>query len=140
MKEIYQKTDSDCQKCSLCFLLNKNYDEVPDFTDGMDKYNMSDSDKDLFDERLDVYLKSLGLFRLDVEVNVNEKGLLYLPYSSFVPMQVIGVLKKKDTPFSHAVVLDVSNKNARILFDPKKDSDYEIKDITHVEYILKYFK
>lgn len=136
--KVFQKTESDCQRCSYAYVLNLTYDEVPDFVDKLPAFNFKEEDGDIFDKRIDNFLKSIGYLRLIVDCKYDkEKEMLTIPYCSKDEILQIGVLKKEGRKYSHAVVLKVEKNNVSIIFDPKKNSDYDITDITHIEYLFK---
>lgn len=135
MKKIYQRTDSDCQKCALAVLLDKEYEEIPDFAEGIDMNIIMKEQADIFDARLDKYLEENGMFRVDCKVSYTDE-LLIIPYVSKTQL-AIGILRKNERKYSHAVVIEVSFNRCSIVFDPKKNSDYDLKDITYIEFICK---
>ena len=140
MKKYYQKNNKDCLQCSLGTLLNIDYNTIPAFYEAIkDMNNPTKEEGDRFDESVDKWLYDNGFIRVYIEMPYSENGVLF-PYFSVKPIKFLGILKKKDRNFSHSVVLELKEKDCTIIHDPKKYSDYDIRDLTHIEKIFPILK
>lgn len=127
---IIQKHGKDCLQACLSELLEISYEEIPEF------YMMYPKDVDLFSAELDGWLRSRGYFRILMDSRYDEEsGSVNMPLVSLESYRCIGVLEKPERSYSHAVVLEVKNGKI-ILHDPKPDSDYDLRDLIQIEFIL----
>lgn len=127
----YQRNDKDCLQVCLSELLNIPYEYIPKF------YEYYGDDSGLFSKKFDEWLKSLRLIRILVNVTIVDNSIV-MPYVSMMPYRCLGILQKKDRPYSHCVLLRVES-NMTYCEDPKPDSEYTLADITGIEIITGEF-
>ncbi len=66
-----------------------------------------------------------------------ESYAIHMPYVSSKFFRCIGILKKPDRKYSHAVVLSVTDNSKIEMDDPKEDSDYDLSDIKQIELFFR---
>lgn len=137
MKYINQKHEKDCLQATLANLLGISYNTIPDF---WKYYNGEDNGE--FTIILDDFLADMGCFRFLVDVTYEDNKIKLPFYFSSPTITGIGILKKKDRWWSHAVLMEISRNQDKfsvtILHDPKPNSEYTIEDIIQVEIIIKW--
>lgn len=130
---IMQKHDKDCLQASLSELLKIDYSEIPEF------YKLYPNVDD-FSNAIDEWLTERGYFRVLIASKYNpDEGNIAFPLVSLKEYKCIGILEKSYRDYSHAVVLEVKD-NRCILHDPKPDSDYDLRDLISIEFILPIMK
>jgi hypothetical protein len=134
---IKQRNDRDCLQCCLAELLNIDYDVIPKFYEAYPKdlNNCQPEESKKFTKLFDDWLNSLGFFRILFDVKYDD-GNIKMPYISIKNLKMIGILKKENRMFSHCVILKNNRKTIEI-DDPKKNSDYDIRDIIGIEILCK---
>jgi hypothetical protein len=137
-KYINQKTDKDCIQVSLCNLLGIEYNSIPEF---YKEYEQT-KDGNLFEDRVDEFLKSIGRCRITLPVQNNNGDLSVDFFISENNVRCLGILGKKERGYTHSVVLEII-KNERgayrmkIEHDPKPNTDYDIGDLLFIELVVK---
>jgi hypothetical protein len=133
---IMQKNDRDCLTCCLAELLQIEYSDIPKFYEiypqDLDKCN--DTQDYEFRKQFDEWLDSKGYMRIMIDIEVKD-GIIKMPYISR-PFKCFGILKKEKRSYSHIVILTIHDREV-LIDDPKQNSDYELKDIIGIEFILK---
>ena len=130
---INQRNKKDCTQATLANLLNIPYEKIPAFYEEYEKTGD-------FLGPLDAWLKSIGRYRLSVDVTWKGEEL-QLPFVVFTDsVKAVGVLGKDDRPYTHAVLLEIrfsdGEYKTRILHDPRPDTDYDIFDLVSIELLL----
>ncbi len=121
---MLQKHGKDCLQTVLSEGLNIDYDLIPRFYENDDTWQ----------ERYNLWLHQMGLFRVLVDVEYTET--MKFPYCSEAPVLLIGILHKKPRKHDHAVILELT-ENEVIMHDPKPKSDYDLTDLVQVEIIFR---
>lgn len=126
MKKVYQKGKDDCYRAAIATYFNLDYESVPDFM----------PDEGMF-ERIEVFLNKLGFTKFFYPCSLET-----IPLIRQKEFYCVGVLKKPDREFSHAVILKVDNdfKGDECLVsvhhDPLVDSDYTIDDLWGFNFFI----
>ena len=132
-----QKHDADCLQCCLSDLLDIPYEDIPEFYKlyADEARKATDWSDDLFEIKYNEFLESKGYIRIMFDAEF-EDGALKSPY---IPKEYrcIGVMKKKDRSYTHAVILNFHKDNTITWEDPKPNSDYEFSDLVKIELIVK---
>ena len=134
---IKQKNNKDCHICCLSEVLGIPYNEIPKFYEYYPEYG---NDENLFKDKYDAWLHSVGYIRLMADVTYNEsENLVNIPYHSLRKYKAIANLNKSDRVFSHSVVINVDdfNKGKIQMIDPNDNSDFDLRDIKKIEYFFK---
>lgn len=126
-----QRNNKDCLICCLADLLEIDYESIPKFY----KLNVSGQPEDI--RLFDAWLYSIGYYRIltDVEFDA-ERAHVKVPYLS-LPVYALGVVQKPSRVYAHIVIVHLTKDSLTIVHDPKPDSDYTIKDIIQIEFIVK---
>lgn len=141
VKLVKQRHSKDCFTAVLSSLLDIEYENIPKFyklfPSKDDMPSESDNATDEFRIQFDSWLKSHGYYRVLFDVKYNEESKkVDMPYCSLDVYYCVGILRKPERTYDHAVVLHVTQEDITIL-DPKNGSDYEISDIIGIEIITK---
>lgn len=134
MNYAYQKTDADCYRTTVSNLLQMPYEEVPGFLTGTKEGDDIQAKWDAFDE----WLNSIGKVRIEFKVAYDKSIEAYKMDTLVAAKDVLCIftLKKPYLWFSHAVLGAKKLKSLEIVFDPKRSSDYDLDDLTSIEYIF----
>lgn len=135
---IMQKNDRDCLVCCLAEVFGIPYESIPKFYEAfpVELQDTTDAHGDDFAKRYNTWLETMGYTHIYIEAKFNkEKDLVEyygMPRKDFVG---IASMKKAHRPYSHAVV--IKNKDGIVeVIDPKKNSDYELEDLTEIEIFV----
>jgi hypothetical protein len=132
MKYIYQKHTKDCLQATLSNLLSLPYSIIPEFY----KY-YENEDKDKWINMLTDFLDDHGYFRILLNVRIENDLIMPINIYNNSPLLCIGILEKKGRNYAHAVLLEYLNNNFTIIHDPKRNTEYDIRDLIQIELILK---
>jgi hypothetical protein len=136
MRKVYQRYDNDCMRASLATLLNKKYEEIPDFCKDIYKINRTEAEATkLFQSRLKKFYNKNSLLSIVCDVKIL-KDYIRMPSVS-EPLYAIGILYKKRY-FAHAVVVYVDKYGIKIVHNPQKnDTVYTIDNLVSIIYLIK---
>jgi len=126
---VMMRTDKDCLQACLSELLNLPYEKIPAF------YESNGQNVEHFWYEVDAWLKSIGLFRIVLNASYDsERDAVRIPLLSLKTYRCLGVLEKPGRAYTHSVVLEISDGTCQ-LCDPKKNSEYDLKDLIQIEII-----
>lgn len=139
MEKEYQRHHRDCLQCTLATLLSVPYESIPEFYKTIaDMNSPTKEEAEAFERQYWDWLKSNGYVVIEVKAKYVEGGTIEVPFVSLDEYFCLGTLKKEHRNFSHSVVLRVTNNNNIELYhDPKRNSDYDIRDLISIDFIFR---
>lgn len=131
MKKYYQKTHNDCVTATIATLLQVDPKTIPLFIENGKQWC-----KDYYDW----LLKKHGLYAIRLS---RDKYISDGRIDISKDIKCIGILHKKENKHTHAVIIDIVKTNEvleySIFHDPKKNSEYEIEDLSEIEFLCKLY-
>jgi hypothetical protein len=133
MKNMMRKKD-DCFRCCIAELLDIPYEDVPDFFG--DEIENKFTEDHIY-KRLADWLEKKGIARLYIPCTSKN----FISCVASQNMSLIGVFKKENIEYSHAVVLRTTDRGTSWdILDPKPNSDYHFHDLCAIEVFLPIYK